>query len=37
MEAGVTEKDLHRALGGRISPKNGLDLFPDCSKHAALV
>jgi hypothetical protein len=37
MEAGVTEEDLYRALGGRISTKNGLDLFPDGSKHAALL
>jgi hypothetical protein len=37
VEAGVAEKDLHRALGGRISAKNGIDLFPDGSKHTALV
>src|SRR6202451_44068 len=35
MEAWVTEKDLQRALGGGISAKNGLDLFPDGSKHAS--
>jgi hypothetical protein len=33
MEAGVAEKDFHRALGGGISAKNGLDLFPDGAKH----
>jgi hypothetical protein len=37
MEAGITEEDLHRAFGGRIPVKNGIDLFPNGPKHTALV
>ena len=37
MEAGVTEKDLDRALGRGVSAKNGLDLFPDGSKHTGFL
>jgi hypothetical protein len=33
MEAGVTEEDLENALGGRVFPEDGLDLFPDRAKH----
>ena len=34
MKAGVTEKNLDRALGGWIAAENGIDLFPDGSKHS---
>ena len=34
VEAGVAEEDLDHALGGRVFPENGVDLFPDGSQHA---
>jgi hypothetical protein len=37
MKARITEEDLQRALSGWISAKNGIDLFPESSKHTALV
>src|SRR5579862_339955 len=33
VEAGVTEKDFNDALGRRVFPENGVDLFPDGAKH----
>ena len=33
VEARIAEKDLDCALGSRISPEDGLDLFPDSSEH----
>jgi len=37
MKAGVTEEDLHGALGGRITAKDRIDLFPDGQKHTWLI
>jgi hypothetical protein len=34
MKTGIAEQDLQHALGGRVFPKNRLDLFLDGSKHA---
>jgi hypothetical protein len=33
VEPRITEEDLDRAFGGRISPENRLDLFPDGLEH----
>src|SRR5579872_4587085 len=33
VEARVTEKDFNDALGRRVFPENGVDLFPDGAKH----
>jgi len=35
VEAWITEEDLDPAFRGGIVSKDGVDLFPDCSKHAA--
>src|SRR5277367_2642121 len=34
MKTGVAEQHLYHALGGRVLPENGVDLFPDGSQHA---
>ena len=37
VEAGIAKEDFNRASGGGIASKDGVDLFPDCSKHAAYI
>ena len=33
VKAGVTEEDLNDTFRGRVFPEDGVDLFPDGSKH----
>jgi hypothetical protein len=35
VEAWITEENFNHALGCGIVSKDGIDLFPDCSKHTA--
>ena len=37
VETRVTEEDLDDAPGGRVLAKDGVDLFPDGSKHPASI
>ena len=37
VEARVAEEDFEHALGGRILPEDGIDLFPDGAKHGTLM